>query len=104
MGTGDTTYSISNLGVGNYDITVTDENNCSSTKNHCKWKRSVLSTNIGGDTKSYMFGIIVTEKLQLMFREESRILMDLEIQYIISNGMMYYLKQHKQRKHRFVCG
>ena len=29
--TGDTTYSISNVGVGNYDITVTDENNCSST-------------------------------------------------------------------------
>ena len=45
--TGDTTYSISNLGVGNYDITVTDENNCSSTSTAIINGNSVLSTSIG---------------------------------------------------------
>ena len=45
--TGDTTYSISNVGVGNYDITVIDENNCSSTATAIVNGNSVLSTNIG---------------------------------------------------------
>ncbi len=45
--TGDTTYSISNLGVGNYVITVTDENNCSSSSTAIVNGNSVLSTNIG---------------------------------------------------------
>ena len=44
--TGDTTYSIDNLGVGNYDITVTDENNCSSTGNTTINSSSVLTSSI----------------------------------------------------------
>ena len=45
--TGDTTYSIDNLGVGNYTITVTDENNCSSTGDTTINNSSVLSSSIG---------------------------------------------------------
>ena len=45
--TGDTTYSIDNLGVGNYTITVTDENNCSSTGITTINSSSVLTSSIG---------------------------------------------------------
>ena len=45
--TGDTTYSIDNLGVGNYTITVTDENNCSSTGDTTINNSSILSSSIG---------------------------------------------------------
>ena len=44
---GDTTYSIDNLGVGNYTITVTDENNCSSTGITTINSSSVLTSSIG---------------------------------------------------------
>ena len=48
--TGDTTYSIDNLGVGNYTITVTDENNCSSTGITTINSSSVLTSSIGSVT------------------------------------------------------
>ena len=45
--TGDTTYSLGNIGVGNYDITVTDENQCSSSATAVVNGNSVLSTSVG---------------------------------------------------------
>jgi len=45
--TGDTTYSLSNVGVGNYVMTATDENNCSTTATAVVNGNSVLATSVG---------------------------------------------------------
>ena len=44
--TGDTTYSIINLGVGTYTITVVDENNCSSTSSFSINDNNALSSTV----------------------------------------------------------
>jgi large repetitive protein len=45
--TGDTTYSLSNVGVGSYTMTATDENNCSTSAIAVVNGNSVLSTSVG---------------------------------------------------------
>ena len=44
--TGDTTYSLSNVGIGNYTITVTDLNNCSTNATATINSDNILSTSI----------------------------------------------------------
>ena len=45
--TGDTTYTINNVGVGNYTMTVTDENNCISSSTATVNGNNILSASIG---------------------------------------------------------
>jgi large repetitive protein len=45
--TGDTTYSLNNVGAGNYTITVTDENNCSISATAVVNGNSALTSSIG---------------------------------------------------------
>ena len=45
--TGDTTYTINNVGAGNYTITITDENNCVSSSTETINSSGVLNASIG---------------------------------------------------------
>ena len=94
--TGDTTYSIDNLGVGNYTITVTDENNCSSTGDTTINNSSVLSSSIGSTQTTcwnYCDGQIsvnVSGGVPNINKGNSGITI---------NGMMFYHKLLKQPKY-----
>ena len=45
--TGDTTYTINNLGIGNYTLTVTDQNNCSSSATSSINGNNILTSSVG---------------------------------------------------------